>query len=167
MIDDVTLYRLPDALGRAWIVPNATQVLSDKVPTVLSAPEFDPTFEVLLEQESLSERHSSSRPVVHSQILFLQDTPNRVTIRAALDAPGYLVLADTWYPGWWTMVDGEPTELLRANYAFRAVSLEAGEHTVEMVYRPTSVLVGGVLSLIAVIGIIVGLVLTRKREVVT
>lgn len=162
---DATLYRLPDALGRAWIVPNATQVLFDKVPIVLSDPEFNPTFEVLLEQGSLSEHHPPIRPFADSQILSLQDTPNRVTIRVVLDAPGYLVLADTWYPGWRAMVDGEPAELLRANYAFRAVRLEAGEHTVEMVYRPTSVLVGGGLSLVAVIGVAVGLVLTRKREV--
>jgi uncharacterized membrane protein YfhO len=94
----------------------------------------------------------------------LQDTPNGVTIRAVLDAPGYLVLADTWYPGWRATVDGEPAELLRANYAFRAVRLEAGEHTVEMVYRPTSVLVGGALSLAATAVIVIGLVLAHKRE---
>jgi uncharacterized membrane protein YfhO len=61
-------------------------------------------------------------------------------------------------------VDGEPAEILQANYAFRAVRLEAGEHTVEMVYRPTSVLVGGVLSIAALVVIAVGLLLARKRE---
>ncbi len=162
--DSATLYRLSDALGRAWIVPNATQVLFDKVPTVFSDPEFDPTFAVLLEQKSLSDLHLPVSPFADWQILSLHDGPNRVTIRAALDAPGYLVLADTWYPGWRATVDGEPAELLRANYGFRAVWLEAGEHTVEMVYRPTSVLAGGALSLASVVGIVIGLVLTRKRE---
>jgi hypothetical protein len=164
--DVAALYRLPDALGRAWVVPNATHVLFDKVPTVLSDPEFDPTFKVLLEQKSLSEHHSPIRSFADSRILSLQDGPNRVTIRAALDAPGYLVLADTWYPGWQAAVDGEPAELLQANYAFRAVWLEGGEHTVEMFYRPTSVLVGGALSLVALVVLVAGLVLTRKRETV-
>jgi hypothetical protein len=158
------LYRTPDALGRAWVVPNSRKVLFDKVPAVLLDPDFDPTFEVLLEQKSLSEPHLPIHSFADSQILSLQDTPNRVTIRAALDAPGYLVLADTWYPGWRATVDGEPAELLRANYAFRAVRLEAGEHTVEMVYRPTSVLVGGALSLAATAVIVIGLVLAHKRE---
>jgi hypothetical protein len=53
---------------------------------------------------------------------------------------------------------------LRANYSFRAVELGAGEHVVEMVYRPLSVLAGGTLSLITVVGIVIGLVMARKRE---
>jgi hypothetical protein len=160
--DDVTLYRLPDAPGRAWVVPAARQVPPDQILAVLADPNFDPTTEVLLE----SPVHNLQSPIFNPQSLALHDGPNRVTIRAALDAPGYLVLADTWYPGWQAMVDGEHAELLRANYAFRAVSLEAGEHTVEMVYRPISVLVGGALSLAATIVISVGLVLARRREVV-
>jgi hypothetical protein len=164
--DSVALYRLPDALGRVWIVPSARQVSPDGILAALTDPDFDPTFEVLLEQESLSERRSPTRPLADSQILSLQDGPNRVTIRAALDAPGYLVLADTWYPGWQAAVDGEPAEILRANYAFRAVRLEAGEHTVEMVYRPTSVLVGEAISIAALAAVVVGLLLARKREVI-
>jgi hypothetical protein len=74
--------------------------------------------------------------------IVLQDGPNRVTIHAVVEAPGYLVVADTWYPGWQARVDGERVDILRANYAFRAVPLEAGEQTVEMVYRPASILWG-------------------------
>jgi uncharacterized membrane protein YfhO len=94
----------------------------------------------------------------------LRDTPNRVTIRAILDAPGYLVVADTWYPGWQATVDGVPTEVLRANYAFRAVWLEAGEHEVEMAYRPTLVPIGGAISLATLTLLVAGLLLTRKSE---
>jgi len=91
----------------------------------------------------------------------LQDAPNRVTIRAALDAPGYLVLSDTWYPGWRATVNGEPADILRANYAFRAVWLEAGERVVEMTYHPASALAGGAVSLAALFLLSVGLLLTR------
>ena len=94
----------------------------------------------------------------------MQDTPNRVTIRAILDAPGYLVVADTWYPGWRATVDDVPTELLRANHAFRAVRLEAGEHQVEMVYRPVSVLAGGAISLATLTLLVAGFLWSRKRE---
>lgn len=74
------------------------------------------------------------------------------------------MLSDTWYPGWQATVDGEPADILRANYAFRAVRLDAGEHTVEMIYRPTLVLVGGAVSLVALALLVVGLLWAARRE---
>ncbi len=158
--DDAMLYRLPDAPGRAWIASAARRVSPDEMLTALADPNFEPTAVVLLETSSVDLQSPLS--TLHS--LTLHDGPNRVTIRAALDAPGYLVLADTWYPGWRATVDGERVELLRANYGFRAVWLEAGEHVVRMIYRPISVLVGGALTITALVVIVVGLLLTRKRE---
>jgi hypothetical protein len=144
-----SLYHLPNSLGRAWIVPSARQVAADETLAALADPAFDPAAEVLIETPPPYSPTSYS-PTPYS--LSLHDTPNGITIRAALDAPGYLVLADTWYPGWQAAVDGEPTDLLRANYAFRAVYLEAGEHTVEMVYRPRSFAIGAVASGAALAG---------------
>ncbi|MCK4316419.1 MAG: glycosyltransferase, partial [Anaerolineae bacterium] len=100
---------------------------------------------VLLEVEPFPIRNSQFA-IRNSPILALQDAPNRVTIHAVLDTPGYLMLADTWYPGWQATVDGEPAEVLQANYAFRAVRLGAGEHVVEFVYRPRVVMAGMRLS---------------------
>jgi hypothetical protein len=152
------LYRLPDALGRAWVVPAGRQVPPDEVLAALADPAFDPAAEVLLEQPV----PVFGQPVTGEYRITLQDTTNGITIHADLDAPGYLVLADTWYPGWRVMVDEEPAEILRANYAFRAVWLESGAHTVGMVYRPASVLVGGAVTLMALALLVVGLVLAYR-----
>ncbi len=43
-----------------------------------------------------------------------------------------------WYPGWRATVDGAPAPLLRANYAFRAVRLEPGQHQVHLTFAPRS-----------------------------
>jgi hypothetical protein len=174
-LPNAALYRLPDGLGRAWVVPAARQVSPAEMLAALTDPAFDPAAEVLLERSAPDTQRPASdvkHPAPNTQYpisntqhqVTLQDGPNGVTIRAALDGPGYLVLADTWYPGWQATVDGVPTEVLRANHAFRAVRLEAGEHTVEMAYRPTVVLVGGAVSLIALILLVAGLLLARKRE---
>jgi uncharacterized membrane protein YfhO len=83
-----------------------------------------------------------------------------------LDRPGYLFLADTWYPGWRVMVDGAPARALRANYAFRAVALEAGEHVVTWIYRPASVRWGALVSGVSWTGVVLGLwALNRRREI--
>jgi len=57
--------------------------------------------------------------------------PNKVDI--SVDAPenGYLVLTDTFYPGWKVTVDGTLAEILPAFGAFRAVRVSKGIHTVK------------------------------------
>ncbi|MEA3377949.1 MAG: YfhO family protein [Chloroflexota bacterium] len=158
----VSFYRLPNAPGRAWIVPRVRRVAAGDMVSALAHPTFNPTAEVVVELDAPV--GSPSEGTVDSwRILSLREGPNEVTIRASLDAPGTLVLADTWYPGWRVKVDGEPAGLLRANHAFRAVQLEAGEHLVEMVYRPTSVVVGAATSLIALAILTLGIARGRRE----
>ncbi|HET9015959.1 MAG TPA: hypothetical protein VFN57_10205 [Thermomicrobiaceae bacterium] len=59
----------------------------------------------------------------------------RVDIRASLSAPGFVVLADTWYPGWSASIDGHPAHVYQADGAFRAVWVPSGQH--QIVYRFT------------------------------
>ncbi|HET91508.1 MAG TPA: glycosyltransferase, partial [Chloroflexi bacterium] len=154
------LYRLLAGGERAWVVPTARQLPLDETLAALADAAFDPTAQVLL-NVPVSESSPAAADIPCE--IALQDTPNGVTIRANLDAPGYLVLADTWYPGWQATVDGAPAKLLRANYAFRAVWLEAGTHLVRMVYRPASVFVGAGVSMVALAVVVGGLLLTRRR----
>jgi len=75
--------------------------------------------------------------------------PDLVALRAKLASPGVLVLTDTWYPGWTVQVDGKPAPLLRADHAFRAVALAAGDHDVEFRYSPTWLVPGMLCSVAA------------------
>jgi len=154
-------YRVPGAPGRAWIAYEARRVAPSGALAAVSSPSFDPAEVVLIDTAPLEQaRSDQSRPSLTEPVL--RDGPNRVTIRAILDAPGYLVLADTWYPGWRARVDDEAVPVLRANHAFRTVQLTAGEHVVEMVYRPRSVLVGGATSAAALGLFLSGMLIWRR-----
>jgi hypothetical protein len=83
---------------------------------------------------------------------------NRVVIQARPPRDGFLFLSDAYYPGWKAYVDGAEREIYQANYAFRAVYLSAGEHTVEFVYQPESFKVGAVISVCALLGTVILLV---------
>jgi hypothetical protein len=75
--------------------------------------------------------------------------PNRVDVKTEAGSPSILVLAENHYPGWRAYVDGEPSGVLRVDYNLRGVFVPAGEHEVRFVYRPKSVLIGLVVSLVA------------------
>jgi hypothetical protein len=83
------------------------------------------------------------------------DLPERVEVEVDAKAPAYLVLADTFDPGWSATVDGRPAPIRPAFAAFRAVFLEGGRHRVVFAYEPAGFRLGLILTtlgLIAVLG---------------
>lgn len=62
------------------------------------------------------------------------------------ECDGYLVFSEPFYPGWHTRIDGHPSLIRRANIAFSAVFVPAGQHRVERFYRPNSLLLGMFIS---------------------
>ena len=75
-----------------------------------------------------------------------RETLNELDITARVEEPGFLVLADAWYPGWQATVGGMRTPVYRANSVSRAVYLPAGEHKVAFRFRPLDFYVGAVVS---------------------
>jgi hypothetical protein len=72
-----------------------------------------------------------------------------VSVLARATAPvggGYFVLLDSFDSNWKARVDGHGAPLLRADGAFRAVRLPAGDHSVQFVYRPRAFVVGATIS---------------------
>jgi hypothetical protein len=75
----------------------------------------------------------------------------RILLKTELEGNGLLIVTDNWFPGWKAFVDGEEREILRADITFRAIPLESGSHTVELIYEPRSFydgIKGAILSLV-------------------
>jgi hypothetical protein len=149
--EPVRLYRVPGALPRSYVVGGAR--LGDGIAAIhtLADPTFDPAAELIL--PGGSPRPKALSAVGSSRIV--EDRPDRVRVEATLSESGFLVLLDSFDPGWRATVDGRPAPLLRANLAFRAVALPPGSHAVEFLYRPASLVRGLALSLVALAGAIV------------
>ncbi|MES0362156.1 MAG: YfhO family protein, partial [Anaerolineales bacterium] len=80
---------------------------------------------------------------------------NKSVLAVTSPNPGYLIMADVWYPGWQSFVDGIPTPVLKANYLFRAITLPAGEHIVTFAYQPKWFYTGALVSGVSLIVLIV------------
>jgi hypothetical protein len=168
--DGVRIYRNDDVLPRAYVVSQA-QVISDDEELLAELPSqtFDPRRTVLLSLARGQEPFSDP-PVPYPLYLIPlspEYSPNTVTVKVALDRDGYLILGDTYYPGWRSYVDGEEKEILRANYAFRAVLVESGQHTVLFEYDPLSFKMGLIISLVtwgAILLVLAVLGLQRRRR---
>ena len=64
---------------------------------------------------------------------------NQLTYRVKSQKGGVVVLSEIYYPGWTCTIDGEPTDIARANYVLRAIKVPAGEHEVIMTFDPQTV----------------------------
>ncbi len=99
-------------------------------------------------------------------VLMTRDEPDVVEIQVTLASDGYLILLDTWYPGWQATVDDVATPIYRANYLVRAIFVPAGTHTVRFEYRPYTFLVGlqlAALAMLAIVGAAMVTLLKRTR----
>ena len=75
-------------------------------------------------------------------------------IKTVVNTPKFLVLSDSYYPGWKVYVDNRRQKLYKADYTLRAVSLSAGEHTVRFVFDPFSFKAGATLSIATALSIL-------------
>lgn len=108
-------------------------------------------------------RHSSPRPrawiedrlgTEAAEVSDIDWAPNRIEIRA--EGPGRLILSEVSYPGWRARIDGEAAPIETAFGLFRTIDLPEGEHEVEFLFRPLTVFIGAVLTLVGGVLILAG-----------
>jgi hypothetical protein len=154
---DVKIYQVLDTLPKAYIVHHTTVLAQDDAAlAAMLDSEFVPQEEAVLAQGQALEETPTSAP----QVQVTESAPERVIVKVSIDAPGYLVLSDSWYPGWQATVDGAPATIERANLALRAVYLPEGDHMVTFEYRPANFWWGLALSSISIAALAVALVLS-------
>jgi hypothetical protein len=158
------VYDRTDALPRLYTVM-AAEVLGDEAALDrLVDPSFDPRDRVLLAPAD-GVRTVVSGASAPGLATLESDEPERVRTRVVGAGPSYLVLSDTWYPGWRATLDGQEVPILRANLLFRAVAVPPGEHVVEFRYEPLSFRLGAALSTVSLVGgALLWLVVSRGRR---
>ena len=80
--------------------------------------------------------------------------PNELHYRYNAATERLAVFSEIFYPnGWHATVDGEPVDLIRADWTLRAALLPAGEHEVVMTFLPDSYRIGAAISRVSSIGL--------------
>jgi hypothetical protein len=146
---------LPGTLPRAFLVPRLRMEREPQLLNTYYDESFDPLKEVLLSQPVEFE------PTDHfeGKVAELSYRPNQVTVKTSQEGNGFLVLMDSYFPGWTVKVDGQERPILRANYFYRAVPLGPGAHTLEFNYFPEGFKQGLTISGITLVAGLAGWVL--------
>jgi len=166
---DGTVLEVLDRQPRAAVVteaawaPSAAEALQR-----FAGPSFDGRRQVILEGRPGGSGDDVTAPTeapdAVRRVDWQVDSPNHLRLQVNSDRAGWMVLSDGWDPGWKARVDGRATAVLRANSNFRAVAVPAGRSTVDLVYRPTSILVGAAISIASTVVIVAVLVVGLRRR---
>jgi hypothetical protein len=151
------LYQVRAVVPRLRFVEHARSLPAGAdLAAALSDPAYDPEDAVLLDAAAAAaagDGDDRGGGAGGGRAIVVRETPERITMRVQAKEPGYAVLADSYAPGWRATLDDSPAPILRADGLFRAVAVPAGEHILEMEYRPASVRAGlalGALGLLLV-----------------
>jgi hypothetical protein len=143
--DEVAIYQVNHYLERALLLYDH-EVIPDRRSALkrVRGPDFDPARLLVLEQapEPIDASTATSSPEIESDVRAVRYEADDVVIEVSTPQPGFLLLLDTYFPGWKAFVDEKETAIYRANYNFRAVAVPAGRSTVHFKYRPHSFSIG-------------------------
>jgi hypothetical protein len=148
------LYENPYFVPRAYVAGTSIFTTSPlETLAWMASPQFDALQNVILAADS------GSSPAVHGsgpagRVEITEHQPNRVTLRAELTRPGYVVLLDRYDSNWHARIDGREAPVLRANQLFRAVYAGAGQHQIRFDYHQQGLLPGLVISLLTLAALI-------------
>ncbi len=146
------LYRNPGEMPRARLMDRYRVVPTyDEMLTEIVTQQWDPQSITLIEKQPAVEPQSGGS--AEAEIISYEN--EEITVKVSTTVPKLLVLADTYYPsGWVATIDGEETEILRADGVLRAVAVPAGDHEVRFLFRPKWFYAGLWISIISVLTVI-------------
>lgn len=134
------VYRSTLPAEGAWMVHEAAVLPEGTTVERVLETDFDPRRIALLPA-------GASAPALQpaagpDRVAWAEREPDRLVLDVEAASDGLLVLSEIHHPYWSATVDGEPVEVLRVDFALRAVPVPAGSHRVEMTFRDPYVTYG-------------------------
>ena len=162
----------PWAQGNGWFVeqieyvPDAdSEIAALHNIDLRTMAVVDKQFESILGNEPLK-----CDTIAASTVELTSYEANRLSYKVKSKTGGVVVFSEIYYPGWTCTIDGQATEIARANYVLRAIKVPAGEHEVVMTFDPQTVHITEAIaySALAVLAVmllaLLGISIYRKRQ---
>ncbi len=127
---------------------------------------YDPNYDlkrIIIEKNPpLTITESSVNPIIPKVEKY---DPNQILISTSYNNNSLLFISDAYDNDWNVYIDSQKSQILRADYALRAVAVPGGNHKVEFKYQPKSFTLGLSVTVLSVVGLaIVSAYWVKKKE---
>jgi hypothetical protein len=157
---EIYIFEMTDPFPKAWFVNQVENITdtesalnrlaSDEFPlrerAILAEPDYPMSF-----QTNGRNPYEFTNQVIDSNIDIIEQTPTHLQINLSTTGQQLLVISQIYYPGWQARLDGQPVELHRVNVVQQGVIMPPGEHTLDLIFWPTSFWLGGIISIAGII----------------
>ncbi|MBN2305577.1 MAG: YfhO family protein [Anaerolineae bacterium] len=110
--------------------------------------------EMAVTTEPLPFELSGARPANTNVSPVYRPRPEWIELRVSTPENALLTMAIANYPGWVAKVDGKPVDIIDTYAGLIGIPIQPGnDQRVALEFRPTSILVGGAISILALIGL--------------
>lgn len=170
---DGRVFDIVNPAQRAYVVYNAETVAT---PAEALQRFIDPTFDYQHSVIFENTEHvgiPATPPAVSAnapepRAIITKHGTNDLALAVTSDQPGWLVIAEMWAPGWHGWVNGQATDVHRADFGLRAVAIPAGTSHVELSYRPKEFVAGlamttGTVGIILIAAVFTLIARARRR----
>jgi Bacterial membrane protein YfhO len=154
------VFEMANAMPRTWVVHDIVNVpRPENVNPHISDPAlpFAQSTFLLNQTPPAMENCSGDRANVE-----LED-PEYIVVKAMLNCRGMVIVGDSYSKDWVATVDGKRAPLYAAYTILDGVVADAGEHRIELRYRPVSFYLGASLSAASLLVIFAVWWFTRRR----
>ncbi len=124
------VYENKNVLPRAFLVQNVISASSkEEAIKLMFDPLFDPSNTAIVEEE-----FGPSDNLSDGSVKTLSYTDNKIVVETNIETKGsgFLVLSDSYYPGWHVKIEGYDSEgmIIRTNYNFRGIFIPGGKQVI-------------------------------------
>ncbi len=164
---DGTINILPNekTLSRAFIVTKIENIENSfDILNKMSEPSFNPKEKAFVENAKSLIINSSCQNKPHAKVL--RYLPNKIIVQTDSECNGFLVLNETYYPGWKARIDsGKKKDVLKVNYCFMGTAIPGGNHIIDFIFEPKSLKTGFYISFATFLfGVVIFIIALIKKN---
>jgi len=158
-------YERENRFPRAWLAYNAVICDEEQVKKYMNEETFDLRNTVLLEKVPYSKYSETGTNKPDDAVIeCVEYSSNYMKFKVTSSKPAFACFSEIYYPAWKAYQNGKEKEVFLADYCFRAVEVDPGEHIIEMRYESDKFTLGATVSFLSVLLSGLSLVwLSRKR----
>ncbi|MEO0293033.1 MAG: YfhO family protein [candidate division WOR-3 bacterium] len=148
----ISLSKRDSYLPRAWIVHQVKKLADSLIIPYMKSNAFKPLEEMVVPEETkIVGFNKELKDKEKENVKIIEYEADKIKLEVELVSDGYLVLSEHYYPGWEAYINEERSDIICANYLFRAVSVPKGKHRVSFLFKPRSFYLGVALAFLSLI----------------